>query len=167
MESTESILLHAAAFAANKHADQRRKNLRATPYINHPVEVAALLANEGGVTDLGMLVAAILHDTVEDTDTTFQEIEKIFGSDVKSLVAEVTDDKSLEKQRRKQLQVTSTSQIGSCQTAESCRQDLQHSRYGPREPGRLGSCRKDTVSELGRTSDRALSGNQCSIRTSV
>ena len=105
MKSAESMILGAAAFAAHKHTSQRRKNVDGTPYINHPIEVAALLAGDGGVTDTELLIAAILHDTVEDTETTFDEIEDLFGIAVRDLVAEVTDDKSLEKQRRKALQI--------------------------------------------------------------
>lgn len=105
MTSAESKLLQAAAFAAGKHTSQRRKNVDASPYINHPIEVATLLATDGGITDVELLMAAILHDTVEDTETSFAEIAELFGADVKDLVAEVTDDKSLEKHRRKQLQI--------------------------------------------------------------
>ena len=105
MLSTEAKLLRATAFAAHKHTSQRRKNVDASPYINHPIEVAELLATIGDVSDIELLMAAILHDTVEDTKTSFSEIEEVFGADVRSLVAEVTDDKSLEKQQRKQLQI--------------------------------------------------------------
>lgn len=105
MKSAESKLLEAIAFAAKKHTNQRRKNVDASPYINHPIEVAALLADDGGVTDTELLVAAILHDTVEDTKTTFEEIEEQFGAAVRDLVAEVTDDKRLEKHQRKALQI--------------------------------------------------------------
>jgi guanosine-3',5'-bis(diphosphate) 3'-pyrophosphohydrolase len=107
MTSNESKLLDALAFAANRHRAQRRKNVDASPYINHPIEVAALLAGPGGVTDIEILMAAILHDTVEDTETSFDELENVFGSQVRDLVGEVTDDKSLPKQRRKELQVES------------------------------------------------------------
>ena len=98
-------LLHAATFAARKHRDQRRKDAEASPYINHPLAVSALLAGDGGVTDVELLAAALLHDTVEDTETSHDEIRELFGCDISGLVAEVTDDKSLPKERRKQLQV--------------------------------------------------------------
>lgn len=107
MKSTESKLLNALTFAANKHREQRRKNIDASPYINHPIEVATLLADDGAVTDTALLIAAILHDTVEDTRTSFDEIEEVFGKEVRDLVDEVTDDRSLPKQRRKQLQIES------------------------------------------------------------
>lgn len=105
MSNDISRILLAAAFAAGKHRDQRRKNPEASPYVNHPLMVATVLANQGGVTDVDLLVAALLHDTVEDTATSFDELTNLFGSDVRDLVSEVTDDKSLPKERRKQLQV--------------------------------------------------------------
>ena len=98
-------LLHAATFAAEKHRDQRRKDVEASPYINHPLAVATLLAADGGVTDVELLTAALLHDTVEDTRTSREEISHHFGNAVSALVAEVTDDKALPKARRKELQV--------------------------------------------------------------
>ncbi|MEB3323050.1 MAG: HD domain-containing protein [Synechococcaceae cyanobacterium] len=98
-------LLRALAFAATKHRDQRRKDAEASPYINHPIAVAHVLAVEGGVTDRDILVAAVLHDTVEDTETSFAELEAGFGTDVTRLVRELTDDKSLPKDERKRRQV--------------------------------------------------------------
>jgi GTP diphosphokinase / guanosine-3',5'-bis(diphosphate) 3'-diphosphatase len=97
-------VLRALAFAAAKHRGQRRKDREASPYINHPIDLANILANEALVTDPRVLVAAILHDTVEDTDTTLDEISARFGADVSALVAEVTDDKGLPKDERKRLQ---------------------------------------------------------------
>ncbi|XP_059486921.1 guanosine-3',5'-bis(diphosphate) 3'-pyrophosphohydrolase MESH1 [Neocloeon triangulifer] len=104
-ESPSGVLIRCAFFAAHKHSNQRRKNVDSTPYINHPLGVAFILTNEAGVTDLNVLQAAILHDTVEDTDTTFEEVESHFGAKVRSIVAEVTDDKTLAKQERKEAQV--------------------------------------------------------------
>lgn len=98
-------LLKALHFAADKHRDQRRKNAEASPYINHPIEVAELLARVGGVTDLVTLQGAILHDTIEDTQTTPEELEEEFGKAVRSVVEEVTDDKTLHKLDRKRLQI--------------------------------------------------------------
>jgi (p)ppGpp synthase/HD superfamily hydrolase len=100
-----ALLLQAVDFAAHKHRDQRRKDKDASPYINHPIEVAGVLANAGGVTVLSTLAAAVLHDTVEDTNTTFSELEKIFGREVRLLVEEMTDDKKLPKDERKRLQI--------------------------------------------------------------
>jgi (p)ppGpp synthase/HD superfamily hydrolase len=100
-----AVLLAALKFAAAKHSRQRRKDLAATPYINHPIDVADVLSRIGGITDLPTLQAAILHDTIEDTETSPQELEDHFGQEVRLLVQEVTDDKSLPKQERKRLQV--------------------------------------------------------------
>ena len=102
---TMSLLLKAALFAAEKHSGQRRKNEAATPYINHPIEVAEYLSRVGGIEDEAILVAALLHDTIEDTDTGEDEIETLFGGDVLKLVLECTDDKRLEKSERKRLQI--------------------------------------------------------------
>ncbi|XP_065828444.1 guanosine-3',5'-bis(diphosphate) 3'-pyrophosphohydrolase MESH1-like [Oscarella lobularis] len=98
-------LIAAINFAAIKHADQRRSDPSQTPYINHPIGVMHILCNEANVCDLDVLKAAVLHDTVEDTETTIGEIEENFGDHVRSIVAEVTDDKSLPKAERKRLQV--------------------------------------------------------------
>lgn len=98
-------LLNAANFAALKHIDQRRKNAAGTPYINHPIEVAEHLARVGNVDDEDILIAALLHDTIEDTATTYDEIVQLFGKRVADIVAECTDDKSLEKSERKRLQI--------------------------------------------------------------
>ena len=100
-----SKLLQAASFAAKKHRYQKRKGDDAEPYVNHPLEVANLLANVGKIDDYDILIAAVLHDTVEDTETTPEELTELFGARVCGYVLEVTDDKSLEKAERKQLQV--------------------------------------------------------------
>lgn len=97
-------LLDAASFAARKHCGQRRKDSAATPYINHPLEVGRILAG-AGVDDVDVLIAALLHDTIEDTKTSAEEIASLFGENVVRLVLEVTDDKSLPKAERKRLQV--------------------------------------------------------------
>ena len=104
-EQDLGALLEAVAFAAVKHQDQRRKGHRHLPYINHPVRVAETLWSVGGVRDMTTLVAALLHDTLEDTETTAAEIELQFGPEVLGLVQEVTDDKSLPKAVRKQRQI--------------------------------------------------------------
>src|SRR5262249_21539101 len=105
MNTNHVALLEALAFSAERHRDQRRKGADASPYINHPIEVAQLLAGVGGVTDTATLMAAVLHDTIEDTETTAEEIQTRFGAEVRGLVEEVTDDKSLPRQERKRLQV--------------------------------------------------------------
>src|SRR3954463_12254385 len=99
------LLLKALAFAAHKHRDQRRKDAEASPYINHPIALADVLVNEGGIADAEVLCAALLHDTVEDTATTHEELAGAFGPRVARIVAEVTDDKELPKAERKRLQV--------------------------------------------------------------
>ena len=98
-------LLDAAVFASIRHRDQRRKDVYESPYINHPIAVANVLATEGQVTDVQLLIAALLHDTVEDTGTSAHEVTDGFGAQISSVVAEVTDDKSLRKAERKQRQV--------------------------------------------------------------
>jgi guanosine-3',5'-bis(diphosphate) 3'-pyrophosphohydrolase len=100
-----SKLLEAASFAAKRHTGQKRKGSDGEPYINHPLEVANLLANVGKVDDFDILIAAVLHDTVEDVGVTKEEIIERFGPEVAGYVLEVTDDKSLPKDERKQLQV--------------------------------------------------------------
>ena len=100
-----AALLTALRFAAQKHSRQRRKDSDATPFINHPIAVAEILARVGGVTDVATLQAAILHDTLEDTQTTPQELDEHFGQQVRLLVQELTDDKSLPTQERKRLQI--------------------------------------------------------------
>ncbi len=106
-----SLVIRAAAFAAHKHRDQRRKDAHATPYINHPLALARILTSEGGVTDAATLCAALLHDTIEDTETTAAEIEGEFGAEIAAIVAEVTDDQSLDKPERKRLQIEHAAHI--------------------------------------------------------
>lgn len=98
------MLFEALDFAASKHQFQRRKGSAETPYINHPIDVARRLV-AAGEDQTQVLIAAILHDTVEDTDTTFDQIATRFGAEVASLVKECTDDKSLPKEERKRLQI--------------------------------------------------------------
>jgi GTP diphosphokinase / guanosine-3',5'-bis(diphosphate) 3'-diphosphatase len=105
MEAVDLKRLFAAlSFAAAQHRDQRRKDREASPYINHPIALAEVLARMG-VTDPVVLQAAILHDTIEDTETTPDEIEEHFGTEVRAVVEEVTDDKTLPKATRKRLQL--------------------------------------------------------------
>lgn len=101
------LLINAVRFSASKHRYQRRKDPAKSPYINHPIEVTQLLWEVGGVREADVLLAALLHDTIEDTQTSPDEIRAQFGAAVLSLVLEVTDDKSLPKQERKRLQVES------------------------------------------------------------
>lgn len=98
-------ILHAMDFAARKHVGQRRKGAQAEPYVNHCAEVGYLLGQATGGRDTTVVVAGILHDTLEDTATSRTELSDLFGIEVAELVAEVTDDKSLPKAERKRLQV--------------------------------------------------------------
>ena len=102
---THSDLLRAAHFAAVTHATQCRKGAAAEPYINHLIEVAGILSDTAVYQDIPLLMAAFLHDTIEDTETKVSDLEGRFGKDVAVLVTEVTDDKRLKKQERKRLQV--------------------------------------------------------------
>lgn len=110
------FILRALEFAAGRHRTQKRKGEDQSPYINHPIQVASLLANEGGERDPILLTAAILHDVIEDTVDTPEEkqelidqIKEMFGEQVLALTLEVTDDKSLEKPERKRLQIEQAS----------------------------------------------------------
>ena len=98
-------VLRAAHFAAERHSAQRRKGAAAEPYINHLLEVAELVSGALAESDTNLVIAALLHDTVEDVGVTKQELDQTFGPDVANLVMEVTDDKSLPKRERKRLQV--------------------------------------------------------------
>ncbi len=105
MKTDTARLIDAVHFAADKHRDQRRKDKGATPYINHPVSLAHILTNEGGVHDIDVLCAALLHDTIEDTDTTPEELVAHFGPRITSIVLEVTDDTTQHFTVRKQAQI--------------------------------------------------------------
>jgi (p)ppGpp synthase/HD superfamily hydrolase len=98
-------LARAYHFAAAAHVNQRRKGVAAEPYVNHLTEVAELVATATRGTDPEIIIAAVLHDTVEDTETSLENVGELFGERVRGLVAEVTDDKALPKQIRKDLQV--------------------------------------------------------------
>jgi guanosine-3',5'-bis(diphosphate) 3'-pyrophosphohydrolase len=99
------LVLRAAQFAAHKHRDQRRKDAKATPYINHPIALAEVLHSDGGVRDSVVITAALLHDTIEDTETTYDELRGLFGEAVADTVVELTDVKFLGKEARKRLQI--------------------------------------------------------------
>ncbi|HEX8396559.1 MAG TPA: HD domain-containing protein [Pyrinomonadaceae bacterium] len=98
-------LLAALKFSADKHRDQRRKGAHEPPYINHLIEVTEQLVRVGKIEDVNILLAAVLHDTIEDTKTTKEEIADKFGERVSKIVMEVTDDKNLPKAERKEKQV--------------------------------------------------------------
>jgi guanosine-3',5'-bis(diphosphate) 3'-pyrophosphohydrolase len=100
-----ALVLKALHFAADKHRAQRRKDAAASPYINHPIAVAETLVSIGGVREAVTIVAAILHDTIEDTETSGEELEAQFGAQIRAVVEEVTDDTTLPGEVRKRLQV--------------------------------------------------------------
>lgn len=104
-EEEIGLLLKAAAFAAQRHRAQKRKGAAQVPYVNHLIEVADLLWRVGGVREMPTLIAALLHDVIEDTGATPAEVEAAFGAEVCALVLEVSDDKSLPQATRKQLQI--------------------------------------------------------------
>jgi guanosine-3',5'-bis(diphosphate) 3'-pyrophosphohydrolase len=100
-------LVHAIDFAAERHRHQRRKDKRESPYINHPIALMRVLSVEAGIHDIDVLIGAVLHDTIEDTETTEHEIAQHFGRNIADLVLEVTDDTSLDHAVRKRLQIES------------------------------------------------------------
>ncbi|MCB1591039.1 MAG: bifunctional (p)ppGpp synthetase/guanosine-3',5'-bis(diphosphate) 3'-pyrophosphohydrolase [Alphaproteobacteria bacterium] len=105
MNNATLLLAKAIDFAAKKHVAQRRKGENQEPYINHVAEVAYLLAEATSGQDTNLIIAGLLHDTIEDTDTSYSELEENFNKEIADLVLEVTDDKSLQKKERKRLQV--------------------------------------------------------------
>ena len=106
-----ALILKAAEFAARKHRDQRRKDPSASPYINHPLALAEILSGDGQVRSADVLAAALLHDTLEDTETTSAELTAAFGPKITHIVEEVSDDKRLPKEKRKELQVLHAAHI--------------------------------------------------------
>ena len=163
-----SIVLAASAFAAHKHRDQRRKGADASPYINHPIAVANVLANEAGITDPTVLAAALLHDTIEDTDTTLEELEAAFGPKIAAIVLEVTDDKALDKPVRKQLQIEHAATLSHAGPArEIRRQDLQRPRHESLAAGGLVNRAPGRIFRLGQASGRSDAGRIAGIGTII
>lgn len=109
-ETELELLLRALAFAAEKHKDQRRKDVAASPYINHPIALASILCHEAHVTDIDIICGALLHDTLEDTDTEPQELTAMFGAQIAAIVMAVSDDKTLSKAECKRLQIEHAAQ---------------------------------------------------------
>ena len=110
-ENDLKLLLKALEFSARKHRNQRRKDVDASPYINHPISLADILCNEAHVTDINVICGALLHDTVEDTETEPEELESEFGKEITDIVMAVTDDQSLAKLERKQAQIDHAAHI--------------------------------------------------------
>lgn len=104
MEENQGLLLKATLFASVAHQYQKRKNTKQTPYINHPIEVATIMS-QSGIKSADVLVAGLLHDVVEDTSVTLEEIKEEFGPFVARIVELCSDDKSLDKVERKKLQI--------------------------------------------------------------
>jgi guanosine-3',5'-bis(diphosphate) 3'-pyrophosphohydrolase len=98
-------ILKGIQFGAECHQGQNRRDEACTPYIIHPIRVANYLCSLGDVQDHEVIIAALLHDTIEDTDATFDEICGLFGQGVANYVKETTDDRTLSKQERKRLQI--------------------------------------------------------------
>jgi GTP diphosphokinase / guanosine-3',5'-bis(diphosphate) 3'-diphosphatase len=99
-----ALMIKALAFSAGKHRDQRQDDAAASPYINHPIALANLLI-EVGVTDNKVICAALLHDTLEDTATTYAELKAHFGKKISDTVLAVSDDKSLSDAERRRIQI--------------------------------------------------------------
>jgi hypothetical protein len=98
-------LTKALLFAAEAHRNQRRKGAAQEPYLNHLVEVLDLVVQATGDTDMDMVVAALLHDVVEDTPTTYEHVARTFGERVAEIVRENSDDMSLPKAERRRARI--------------------------------------------------------------
>lgn len=105
------MMIKAMHFASEKHRGQLRKGNLNTPYINHPIKVAYTLQTIGGITDETVLAAALLHDVIEDTDATHQDIANLFNKKIADIVLEVSDDKEKSKEERKQGQIDSAASL--------------------------------------------------------
>ncbi len=105
MSDAVRLVTQAADFAARRHAGQKRKGASGAPYVNHLLEVAALVAATPAGRDPDLVAAALLHDIVEDEHATPAEVETLFGPKIRHLVEELTDDMSLPKHERKRRQV--------------------------------------------------------------
>ena len=110
-EDDLKLLFKALTFAANRHRNQRRKDVDSSPYINHPISLVNILCNEAHVTDVVTICGALLHDTVEDTETTAEELEREFSGEIRDIVMDVTDDQNLRKEQRKQAQIDHATEI--------------------------------------------------------
>jgi guanosine-3',5'-bis(diphosphate) 3'-pyrophosphohydrolase len=105
------LVIRAIEFAAKKHRMQRRKDGDASPYINHPIALMHVLCIDGGISEPLILAAAALHDTIEDTETAKEELRTTFATEIAQIVVEMTDDKSLPKEKRKRLQIEHAHQM--------------------------------------------------------
>jgi guanosine-3',5'-bis(diphosphate) 3'-pyrophosphohydrolase len=146
-------LLQAISFAAKKHSPQKRKGADGEPYINHPVEVANLLANVGKIKDIDILIAAVLHDTIEDTETSAEEITNLFGAEVCGMVLEVTDNKSLPKAERKQKQIEHAPHLSTGAKQIKLGDKISNIRD-------VTENEKNRIRRMGRKSHRRFAGNE-------
>jgi (p)ppGpp synthase/HD superfamily hydrolase len=143
-------ILAALQFAAFKHRDQRRKDHAASPYINHPIALAKVLWHEGGVRQGQVICAALLHDTIEDTQTTADEIEAAFGVRIARIVLEVTDDKlPAEGGAQAPPDRARAASFAGGEAREARRQDLQPARRGRFAPTHLVAAPPAPVFRLG------------------
>ncbi len=158
-------LLRAAAIAARKHRLQKRKDAEASPAINHPIEVAAILAIDSDVTDPVTLVAAVLHDTLEDTTTTPEELATAFSPTIRDLVQELTDNKRLPKPERKARQVAGAPHLSArAQLIRIAEKIANVQVVTPPSAGLLGPRPPAGVPRLDGTSGRRLPGGQSLAR---
>lgn len=109
LEKDLERFIHAVDYAAYQHRLQLRKGASGASYIIHPMKVARILYDTGGIRDVEVLMAGLLHDTIEDTGAKREELVALFGERVASLVCELTDDKDLPKKDRKRLQIENAS----------------------------------------------------------
>lgn len=141
----------ALAFASRKHSQQRRKDVDASPYINHPIALVSILAVEAGINDCDTLCAALLHDTIEDTDTSVEELVETFGAPVASLVQELTDDKRLPKAERKLLQVEHAEHLSSKACSVKLADKIANLREVADSPPRTGRSNVGKNISIGRS----------------
>uniref|UniRef100_F1L050 Guanosine-3',5'-bis(diphosphate) 3'-pyrophosphohydrolase MESH1 n=1 Tax=Ascaris suum TaxID=6253 RepID=F1L050_ASCSU len=140
-----AIIMKAADLAARRHRHQRRRDPAQTPFINHPIGVAYILTNEAKVYDTVTIVAAILHDIIEDTKTTYDEIKEMFGHEVFTIVSECTIDKSLSRDARKKAQIENASKLNASKLSHKSsgeagrisRQVVQYARHRTSDASRL------------------------------
>ncbi|EFO18322.1 hypothetical protein LOAG_10172 [Loa loa] len=106
-----SLIIEAVDLAARRHRQQRRKDAAQTPYVNHPIGVAYILTSEGQITDTTTIIAAILHDIVEHTKTTDEEIRKMFGDEIADIVKECTMVRSMKREARMKSELEKASKL--------------------------------------------------------
>jgi guanosine-3',5'-bis(diphosphate) 3'-pyrophosphohydrolase len=104
-------LLESISFAARAHHGQLRKDGR-TPYVSHVFRVSLLVRQIFGMDDESVLAAAVLHDTVEDTTTDFDDLQKEFGAEIAAWVADLSKDKRLPESEREKAYEARLAQAG-------------------------------------------------------